>query len=321
VSRKGPECSPQALAAQSPEDAAATATRLFANELGGVYTALAADAPRVNAYERAIRRVVAGRRVLDIGTGPEALLAVLCARGGAARVFAVEAVPGVAARARETVAQQGLTATIEVLEGYSTVLDLPAVDLVVHEIVGDLATEEGLAACLADLQRRPAVVNAAPGWSLPCCVETWCAPVRLHVDEDPETPGVRRLPFVVPEQARLGELKLFEKVDANVPVELQQCRTMTWTIKEGATLTGLACLPRIQLDEEEVLDTWTSGPTNWRTVFVRLDPVPVETGDEVSVVVNCDLTRFPVVHTFTVSRLRGQKSRSVGTVVVSLSEC
>jgi len=146
------------------------------------------DEVRMAAYSRSIAAAARGKRVLDIGTGRDALLAIMAARAGAAKVVAVEVQESMAEAAREAVAREGLSDTIEVLSGYSTQLRLPRVDLVIHELVGNIATEEGLALVLADLQARPDVVDSsAAGWVLPARVLTWVAPVSLHVpvaDED-----------------------------------------------------------------------------------------------------------------------------------------
>ena len=97
------------------------------------YRAMADDVNRTPLYEEALTRRLRGRAdmtVLDIGTGPFALLALAAARRGAARVFAVEANPAVAARARETVAAAEAAGdvgrgVVEVFEGFSSDVELP----------------------------------------------------------------------------------------------------------------------------------------------------------------------------------------------------
>lgn len=58
------------------------------------------DSRRNAAYREAIEQTVAGRRVLDVGTG-SGLLAMMAARAGATQVYACEANPMLAATARE----------------------------------------------------------------------------------------------------------------------------------------------------------------------------------------------------------------------------
>ena len=158
-SPKRPRPSPS-LASRS----AASAKAIFTHELTrGVYQSLKEDVVRMEAYSAAIERACLGKRVLDIGTGPEALLAIVAARAGATAVIAVEVSDAAAAAAREAVRVAGLEGMITVLAGYSTELDLPAVDVVIHEIVGDLGSEEGIAAVLRDLQDRGARGGSGSG--------------------------------------------------------------------------------------------------------------------------------------------------------------
>jgi protein arginine N-methyltransferase 1 len=85
--------------------------------------------------------------VVDVGTGPYALLALVAARAGAKKVFAVEVNAAAAARARLAVAAATDVppGVVEVVEGFSTAVTLPyKVDLFIGEVVGNMASEEGI---------------------------------------------------------------------------------------------------------------------------------------------------------------------------------
>jgi protein arginine N-methyltransferase 1 len=80
--------------------------------------------------------------VLDLGTGPFALLALEAARCGAKKVYAIEADPLSAAKARDAVSAAGFSEVVEVVEGISTQVTLPEkVDVLVSETVGSIASE------------------------------------------------------------------------------------------------------------------------------------------------------------------------------------
>jgi len=85
------------------------------------------DAQRNAAYEKAIRRAVKGKRVLDIGTGA-GLLAMMAARAGAAHVTSCETLGIVAERAQQVIAANGLADRITVIAKSSTEL-IPGVDV------------------------------------------------------------------------------------------------------------------------------------------------------------------------------------------------
>jgi type I protein arginine methyltransferase len=102
------------------------------------YGNMVSDERRVELYARALRGAVKpGSVVLDIGTGA-GVLAMIAARLGARRVFAIEP-SDVIELAREIAAQNGLDGRIEFMQGVSTSVELPErADVVVAEIHGIL---------------------------------------------------------------------------------------------------------------------------------------------------------------------------------------
>jgi len=146
------------------------------------YAAMRDDESRTPYFAQAIEARLACApsgtlAVLDIGTGPHAVLALLAARAGARKVYAVEVNPEAAKRARETVAAAGFGEVVEVIEGFSTAVELPElVDVVVSEIVGSIASEEGLYASIRDAHARFVKDPQATSSWIPYRVETWGAP-------------------------------------------------------------------------------------------------------------------------------------------------
>lgn len=115
--------------------------------------------------------------ILDIGTGPHAVLALLAAEKGARKVYAIEVNEDAAKRARETIEQAGYSDVIQVIDGFSTQIELPEqVDVVVSEIVGSIASEEGLYATIKDAHRRFVKEPTRQDSWIPHRVETWAAP-------------------------------------------------------------------------------------------------------------------------------------------------
>ena len=159
---------------------------------GGIfnYEFMKDDTRRTPLYYAAIRERLAGlppQVVLDLGTGAQALLALEAARAGAKKVYAIEAQPSCAQQAREAVsavqteiesdccfdcadvcassfvrntlpqqvAAAGFADVIEVIEGISTRVTLPEkVDVLISEVVGSVASEEGLYATISDAHAR-----------------------------------------------------------------------------------------------------------------------------------------------------------------------
>ena len=119
------------------------------------YARMRDDHARTCAYEQAIKVVAPGRVCLDIGTGALGLLAVMAARAGAAHVYAIEANAQAYAAAVQTVADLQLSDRVTVIHGYSTDVQLPCrVDLLLHEIFGEIAGAEGVVVAVRDAAKR-----------------------------------------------------------------------------------------------------------------------------------------------------------------------
>jgi len=150
------------------------------------YQAMINDQSRTPMFYNAMEeRIVAGgaSTVLDLGTGPFAIFAIKAAELGAKKVYAIEANKEAAKTARETVAKKGYEDIITVLDGFSTDIELPEkVDLVVAEIIGSIASEEGVVATIADAHKRFAKKPNSPASWIPNRVQTYAAPASytLH---------------------------------------------------------------------------------------------------------------------------------------------
>jgi predicted RNA methylase len=107
------------------------------------------DVVRMDAYDRAIRKLVRpGDVVLDVGAGT-GILAMLAARAGAARVHAVESMP-VAEIARELVASNGLGERVIVHRADLVTMDpVERVDLVVSDFLGPFLTDDAMLPAVA----------------------------------------------------------------------------------------------------------------------------------------------------------------------------
>lgn len=153
-----------------------------------MYDDMVEDAARTEAYARALQEVVNdGDVVVDIGTGPFALLAGQAAQAGAGQVFAIEVDPGVAVLAREflSASLHAWSSNIEVKQGESSSVVLPVkADLVVHELIGLIAGCEGAASILRDAFARHARPDAAAGrWTVPARARSWLVPVEIPTEE------------------------------------------------------------------------------------------------------------------------------------------
>ncbi|HVH44482.1 MAG TPA: 50S ribosomal protein L11 methyltransferase [Labilithrix sp.] len=118
------------------------------------YGYMAADGVRMDAYSRALERLVKpGSIVLDIGAGT-GIFSLLAARAGAARVHAVEPNPAIWVLA-ELARENGLADRITIHHATSYDLDLTEkADVIVSDLRGSLPVHEEHFAVLRDAKAR-----------------------------------------------------------------------------------------------------------------------------------------------------------------------
>ena len=267
----------------------ATARNMCAGYTASTYATMRDDEGRVSAYARAIKACAKGKVVLDLGTGALALLAIMAAREGATRVYAIEVNEEACQKAKETVAEAGLSDVITVLQGFSTEVELPErVDLIVHEIIGEIATLEGVVVALRDALRR----FGKPGGcqSIPDRVQSFVAPAMMPDAEywsgrtpcivDPRSTSFKVWDF--PERLRLAEPACFECIPFNsgiagIPVSEKREFRLT-AVKEGI-MEGLVIHIELEVGppgekDGEVAATTVSSrcgaSSHWANVFVIL---------------------------------------------------
>ena len=118
------------------------------------YLAMVQDRPRCEAYERAIARTVAGKVVLDLGSGP-GFLSHLALKHGAAKVYAIEADPQALGLATELARRFPQPERFVPILGHSLALQLPErVDVIVSEILDSTGIGENAHVAMADAARR-----------------------------------------------------------------------------------------------------------------------------------------------------------------------
>ncbi|AOH85630.1 hypothetical protein AWL63_18485 [Sphingomonas panacis] len=258
----------------------------------------------MQAYRRAIEAAAPGRRIVDLGTGADAPLAIMCAKAGASHVDAIEVMPDSAAAARRRIAQLGLDGQIDVHCGSSSTvtLDQPA-DLCVSEIIGMIAGAEGVTAALKDAKR----LLGPGGRMLPSRCITWFAPAEaaspVYVDEDCTAvadhyaeriyrsighrfPLTRIVTFNFPEANLLAAKKPFEDLDFNTDSIEQASDSVTFTTMKAGRCEGFVLWIELHVDADNIVSSWQG--SSWAPVFLAMPPVMVAPGDSIAV----NLSRF-----------------------------
>ena len=154
----------------------------------GAYKAMRDDKSRTPLFKEAIYKRLGSnpensQTVLDLGTGPYALFAIIAAELGAKKVYAIEANTQAAESARTYIKKSGYDDIIEVIEGFSNQIVLPEkVDFIIAEIIGSISSEENVVATIKDAHSRfVKEPTLSQNW-IPCQVQTYGAPASytLH---------------------------------------------------------------------------------------------------------------------------------------------
>ncbi|KAL1511045.1 hypothetical protein AB1Y20_005870 [Prymnesium parvum] len=272
------------------------------------YVGMRDDTARTASYRRAIVAAAAGRVVVDIGTGALALLAIIAAEAGAKHVYAIEVQPAAAAAARIAVAAAGLSHRISVIEAFSVGLLLPVkAQLLVHELIGEIAGEEGVVQAIHDIcARNMTQLDCASPCSVPSRARTLLAPCEYpdaqytlrHPSALLSLPGsasALKLP-TLPDYMKLAVPQAFEDLlfDAAAP-RARQDSELHFTISRAGALCGLAlhielhCGVSAGNDPPDVSSAWSG--SHWQNVLFLFDErkTPVYKGQLVRVLTSCRL--------------------------------
>lgn len=123
------------------------------NNLG--YTLLEHDDARNQRYQNAIAQYAKNSDVLDIGTGGLAFLSRMALSAGAKSIHAIDTSPAQLEHVKTRVASTPNSERIKFIQGYSTEVlkHNPKFDLIIHEIIGSVASDEGCVLALNDAKR------------------------------------------------------------------------------------------------------------------------------------------------------------------------
>jgi SAM-dependent methyltransferase len=261
----------------------------LARLLGGLayHQALLGDARRNRAFHRALAvRVRPGSAVLDLGSGT-GVWAVAAARLGARRVVAVEReavlVPVLEALARES----GVGDRVEVLRADARRVRLPrAFDVVIAEMVGNEAFEEGL---LAVLERARTCFLRRGGSLVPEWVALAAAPVEPPLPLGLSPPllpaaSVASLTAHVPRSLHPSELRALAPGRELLRVDLRTARAgeplplgrARFRVADGRSVGGIAVWVVMGLAPGVRLST--RGGTHWLPTLLPLDGLPAGPG-------------------------------------------
>jgi hypothetical protein len=228
---------------------------------------------------------------------------VCCARAGAKRVYAIEANKRAYETALRFLRSERLD-NVHLVCGFSDHVQLPeCCEVLVHSLVGDIGSSEGMIRFIEDAKRRLLTPDAL---HIPQRCTTYALLVedpKLRLAEWVLSYGMRGLQpfeglsfawfFGFPHCAALSEPQVFEDFVFHEAPELQSNKRLVMELKRDGELRGVCFFIRLYIGETRIVDSWAS-QTAWSTPYIRLKaPTHVRKGEIVEMSIQSDLSGNP----------------------------
>lgn len=255
------------------------------------------DQVRMEAYQRAIETTVKKDDiVVDIGCGL-GVLAMMAAKAGAFKVYAVEADRPTYLLARKLIKQNRLDGKIALINGLSaTIRPKEKVDVLVSEVFGNLGVNENIIPALIDARERwlkPSgkmiprefTIHAVPITSDPDPVSV--ASLRQVTSLNMWPGGTAVMPIrseAIPRERWLASSTSIATVDLLTETAVALESSVTFKVTKPGLLTGFAGWFETRLCAGVSFSTAPDGPaTHWKQAFMPLlEPEKVAKGDTVT---------------------------------------
>jgi len=258
-------------------------------------------------YKTVFDKKLKGKTVLEIGTGPDAILSRLALEAGASKIYTVEIQQEVYEKAKNTISSLGLEDKIIVIHGDIMKVNLPEkVDYCISEIVGSIGGSEG-AAKLINHARR---LLHHPENMIPERTRTNISAVafsddmhQFNFDEVGQYYTNKIFDYVgksfdlrmcvehFPKECIISNFASFEDIDHTVIDPLEGTHSICLVIEKSGSITGFLLSLELFIDEQIIFNI-LENETVWLPIYVPVfdEPVLLTKGDTIDIEVKRTLS-------------------------------
>ncbi|MCI5193671.1 MAG: amino acid adenylation domain-containing protein [Candidatus Electrothrix sp. AU1_5] len=295
------------------------------------YASMTQDRIRNDQYQQAINQLVAGKTVVDIGTGQDIVLTKFCIEAGAKKVYALEVDESAYQKAKTQVKQLGWQSKVTVIQGDAQIINLPEkVDVCVSELIGGIGSSEGTVAILNDARR----FLKDDGVMIPYRCLTQIAAVYLpdnlathptmneigayYVDQLFKQRGYpfdARLAITnFPQRNIVSDEAVFENLDFTTPVPTDYSNLIELSITRSAQIDGLLLWLNLYTHPTGVVIDTLNQQSNWAPIYFPIfyPGLEVIAGDKIKANCQISLSEDGVRPDY---RIRGHVERQRGETV------
>lgn len=255
-----------------------------------VYRSMATDESRNERYRAAFKQLK-GKKVVEIGPGPEVILSRLCLEAGAEKIYAIELLEETYRKAQTTLQRLGLEDRIILIHGDATQVELPEkVDYCISEIVGAIGGSEGSAKIINDtrhfLQNGHCMIpqrslTKIAAFSLPTSdFDYHFSPIASHYIErifaqKGYSFDLRLCVKNFSLDSLLSNADVFEDLDYTQEIQLETTHSIELVIDKAGLFTGFLVWLTLYTDETHLVDILYQ-QASWIPVYLPIDLSGIE---------------------------------------------
>ncbi|MCP4697852.1 MAG: hypothetical protein GY862_13520, partial [Gammaproteobacteria bacterium] len=271
-----------------------------------VYRSMSTHAYRNQCYSSAFKKVLKGKKVVEIGSDPELILSRLALEAGAEKIYAIKLLEKTCRQARKTIKSLGLDERIILIHGDALQTELPEkADYCISEIAGGIGGSEGAARIINDAKRflhdgrcmipRRSLTKIAAITFPESEFDYSFAEIAGHYVEKifAQTGYKFDLRLCVknlPRQNIISTADTFEDLDYSGESPLESVREIVLTFEKDALFNGFLAWLQLYTDQRHMMDILEQ-PDSWLPIYfpVFKSGMAVSRGDTVRAAVSIRL--------------------------------